>query len=123
MPGPAWGEDVLCALPRYIGALSLAYLLCFTLYPSGLGAGLYYIYIFFGEMFVSAVRLYNLGPAGEAFNALTDTMRPYLLSGRFYTYGSSQPPPGVEQSWLTGLVWLAVTTAVGLWVFRRREIK
>lgn len=117
-------EGAWIALPRYAGALSLAHLLCFTLRSEGLGAVLYYLYMTLGELILSAMNIYGLGTLGKLINWASEQLRPYLLSSAFFSfYGGDGIPPGVWESLLTGGVWLAVTTAVGLFLFRRREIR
>ena len=124
---PAWaelGRAVLSALPRYIGALSLAHALTFTLRTSGMAPVIYYLYISVGELFLSAVRVSGVTPVGEWLNALAEAVRPGLITGGFFTYNTvPEIATGLLQSWLVGFGWLAVTTAVGLAVFARREIK
>ena len=115
----ALGEEVLCALPRYIGAVSLGYFLTFSLRAAGAGVVIYYLYLIFGELILAAVSFPGLGAAGTVLEALGDLLRPLLLTGPYF---SGMPPAEVGQSWLVGAVWTAATTAAGLALFRRREI-
>ena len=122
----AWAgllTGTLSAFPRYIGAVGLAHLLCFSLRSSGLGAVVYYGYLTFGELFLSAAQIHGLGPLGLLINSVAEAVRPYLLTSGFFTYGTEAVPPGVLESWITGLLWLLLTSAVGLVLFRRREIR
>ena len=122
----AWAgllTGTLSAFPRYIGAVGLAHLLCFSLRSSGLGAVVYYGYLTFGELFLSAVQIHGLGPLGLLINSVAEAVRPYLLTSSFFTYGTENVPPGVLESWITGLLWLLLTSAAGLVLFRRREIR
>ena len=123
LPLAAWselGEVVLCALPRYIGAAALAHFLIFSLRPAGLGAVLYYLYLIFGELTLSAVRFQGLGRVGAVLNVLGDVFQPLLLSGPYF---SGMPPAEVGQSWLVGAVWTVAASAAGIALFRRREIR
>ena len=113
-------EAVLCALPRYFGAAALAHLLLFSLRSAGLGAVLYYLYFFFGEMTLAAVSFQGMGLVGTALNTLGDLLRPFLLSGPYFM---DMPPAEVGQSWTVGAVWVAGASALGLALFRRREIR
>lgn len=117
-------REVLIALPRYVGALALAYFLCTALRTPGLGAILFYLYITFGELTLAAIEINGLGMVGKVMNAFSHAVRPYLLSSAFITYyGNAFERPGVAASWITGLIWLVLTSAVGLFLFRRREIR
>ena len=86
-------QSMLLSLPRYVGAVSLAYFLTFTLRPATAGTVLYYLYITMGELTLAAVRVMGLGAVGDFINRLT------------------------------GAVWLALTTALGLLIFRRRDLR
>ena len=116
----ALGKAVVCVLPRYIGAAALAHLLLFSLRSAGLGAVLYYLYFFFGEMTLAAVSFQGMGLVGTALNTLGDLLRPFLLSGPYFM---DMPPAEVGQSWTVGAVWVAGASALGLALFRRREIR
>ena len=83
----------------------------------------YYGYLTFGELFLSAVQIHGLGPLGLLINSVAEAVRPYLLTSSFFTYGTENVPPGVLESWITGLLWLLLTSAAGLVLFRRREIR
>lgn len=109
------GKGVLIALPRYFGALGLAHMLCFTLRTGGVAATLYYLYITLGELLLSTVYPANLG-------TLVGGVRRSLLSSAFFVY-MEEAPSGVGQSWLVGLGWLILTTALGMLLFQRREIR
>lgn len=118
-------EGVLISVPRYMGAVALAQCLCFALRASGLAPVVFYLYITIGEVILGAINVYGMGPAGDVINAVTDAVRPFLLGSAYMTYGTLAEPPllGVGISWLTGLGWLAVSSAAGMLVFARREIK
>lgn len=119
-------EGIWISLPRYIGAVSLAHCLCFTLRANGLAPVVYYLYLTLGEVFLGAIDVFGLGLAGDVINAFTNAVRPFLLGSAYFTYGDVAVPPlppGIGFSWLTGLGWLVVTCAVGMAVFSRREIK
>ena len=123
----AWrelGRGLAVALPRYLGALSLAHALCFTLRTGGLAPVLYYLYLTIGELFLGAIHAEGLGLLGVVLNTLAGAARPILLTGGFYSYGAvGGSPAGPIQSWLVGLGWLLITTAVGWRIFSRREVK
>ena len=108
------------SLPRYVGAAALAHLLVFSLHTAGLGAVLYYLYLAFGELMLAAVSFHGLGVVGTVLNILGDALQPFLLCGPYF---SGMPPVDVGQSWLVGAAWVAATSAVGIALFRRREIR
>ena len=118
------------SLPRYVGAVSLSYFLAFSLRPSGVGTVLYYLYITVGELTLAAVRVMGMGAVGNVINHLAETVRPFLLSNTYFSYGIVSASSALEDgswplgnSWLTGALWLGLTTGLGLLLFRRREIR
>lgn len=111
------------SLPRYVGAVSLAYFLLFTIRPAGVGTVLYYLYITVGEVTLAAVRVMGMGAVGELLNRLAEAVRPFLLSNAYFVFSQENTPPTLENSWLTGALWLLLTTVPGLLLFRRREIR
>ena len=115
--------SMLHSLPRYVGAVSLAYFLLFTIRPAGVGTVLYYLYITVGEVTLAAVRVMDMGVAGELLNRLAEAVRPFLLSNAYFVFSQERTPPTLENSWLTGALWLFLTTVPGLFLFRRREIR
>lgn len=114
---------MLHSLPRYVGAVSLAYFLVFTLRPAGAGTILYYLYITIGELTLAAVRVMGMGVVGNMLNHLAEAVRPFLLTNAYFVYSYGNVPPTLGNSWLTGALWLGVTTGLGLLLFRRREIR
>ena len=106
-----------------MGAVSLAYFLLFTIRPAGVGTVLYYLYITVGEVTLAAVRVMDMGVAGELLNRLAEAVRPFLLSNAYFVFSQESTPPTLENSWLTGALWLFLTTVPGLFLFRRREIR
>ena len=111
------------SLPRYVGAVSLAYFLAFTLRPAGVGTVLYYLYITIGELTLAAVRVMGMGVMGHLINRLAEAVRPFLLTSAYFVYSYGNAPPTLGNSWLTGALWLGLTTGLGLLLFRRREIR
>lgn len=114
---------MLQSLPRYVGAVSLAYFLLFTIRPAGVGTVLYYLYITVGEVTLAAVRVMGMGAVGDLINRLAGAARPFLLSSTYFVFSYGNTPPTIENSWLTGALWLFLTTVPGLFLFRRREIR
>lgn len=115
--------SMLHSLPRYVGAVSLAYFLVFTLRPAGAGTILYYLYITIGELTLAAVRVMGMGVVGNMLNHLAEAVRPFLLTNAYFVYSYGNVPPTLGNSWLTGALWLGVTTGLGLLLLRRREIR
>ena len=123
LAGFALLHAMLHSLPRYVGAVSLSYFLLFTIHPAGVGTVLYYLYIVLGELTLAAVRVMDMGVAGELLNRLAEAVRPFLLSNAYFVFSQENTPPTLENSWLTGALWLLLTTVPGLLLFRRREIR
>lgn len=123
LAGMALLVSMLHSLPRYVGAVSLAYFLLFTIRPAGVGTVLYYLYITVGETTLAAVRVMGMGAAGALINRLAEAARPFLLINGYFIFSSGNTPPTLENSWLTGGLWLLLTTGPGLLLFRRREIR
>ena len=115
--------SMLHSLPRYVGAVSLAYFLVFTLRPAGAGTIFYYLYITIGELTLAAVRVMGMGVFGNMLNHLAEAVRPFLLTNAYFVYSYGNVPPTLGNSWLTGALWLGVTTGLGLLLLRRREIR
>lgn len=115
--------SALHSLPRYVGAVSLAYFLIFTIRPAGMGTVLYYLYITVGELTLAAVRVMGMGAVGDLINRLAEMVRPFLLSNTYFVYSYGNTPPTLGNSWLTGVLWLCATTGLGFLLFRRREIR
>lgn len=114
---------MLHSLPRYVGAVSLAYFLVFSIRPAGAGTVLYYLYIVLGELTLASVRIMSMGVLGDLLNRLVGVLQPFLLSNAYFVYGYGNVPPTLGNSWLTGALWLVLTTGLGLLLFRRREIR
>lgn len=122
---PNWDgmwELLFQSLPRYLGAAALGQCLIFLVPTGALAAVLYYLYLFFGEMLLSTLWFSSLGVAGEMLNALISALRPFLITRPYFVYAGVMPD-GLWESWLTGTVWLCATTALGIGVFSKREIK
>lgn len=122
----AWiwmAEQLEHVFPRWVGALCLAHALYFISRNGGIAASLYYLYLVFGELFLSAVSIEGMGALGETLQAAIEAVRPILLSGDFWVGAQSWADLiGPLDHWLAGGLWVAVTSAVGLMVFKRREI-
>lgn len=113
------GFALLCALPLWMGALGLANLLFFLMRSNTVAA----------FSFVAFLWLY-----GGALNLLTFVNHPILskVASALYRISLTAPfdhslpssPDWAFFGWClaVGLGWLAVTTAVGLPAFRKREI-
>lgn len=115
--------SMLHSLPRYVGAVSLAYFLLFTIYPAGVGTVLYYLYIVLGELTLASIRVMGMGLVGNMLNHLAEAVRPFLLTNAYFVYSYGNVPPTLGNSWLTGALWLGVTTVPGLLLLWRREIR
>ena len=69
---------------------------------------------------IELIAAFAAGDARTALNTLGDLLRPFLLSGPYFM---DMPPAEVGQSWTVGAVWVAGASALGLALFRRREIR
>ena len=116
-------QAMLFSLPRYVGAVALAYFLAFTLRSAVAGTVLYYLYITIGELTLASIRLMGMGAVGSFLNRLAEAVRPFLLSDAYFYYGIGETHATLGNGWLTGALWLAFTAGLGLLLFRRREIR
>lgn len=110
------GYYILASFPLWLGALSLA-IACYFLIRGSNMAGIAFLALMVG---VPAV-LNNLGkyvnPAFHSLYHLTlDYMGGQVISAQNMDWAL------MSRCWLVGLAWAALSTAVGLFFFSRREI-
>lgn len=110
------GYYILASFPLWLGALSLA-IACYFLIRGSNMAGIAFLAVMVG---VPAV-LNNLGkyvnPAFHSLYHLTlDYMGGQVISAQNMDWAL------MSRCWLVGLAWAALSTAVGLFFFSRREI-
>lgn len=108
-------------LPVWVGGLSLVQMLFFLLPGTGSTATAYLGYLILGEGVLSLL----FGNASPLFPSwLGERVRSLLLLYPFSDalYQGALPDCGLSlHSWLLGLGWTVVTTALGLKAFHRRE--
>ena len=112
----ALGLYTLAALPLWLGGMSLA-LACYFLIASTNVAAFSYI----GILAVLPMVLNNLGQyVNPAFTSLYHLTLTYHMEQLIV---GDLPWARVGQCWLVGLAWAAGSTALGLALFSRKEIK
>lgn len=132
LPGAARGEElgwelstagfqILCALPLWLGALGLAHLL-YMLIPSGIGAAIAYLAALGCVWWATIIIMLNTHRASTLF-AVAEAIRLLTLMGPFELLLAMT---GVGRyllfCWAVGMGWFWGCTAVGILIFRRRNI-
>ena len=111
-----------CVLPLWLGMQGLCCAMCFA-FRSDLMGAIAAVGLVYGLPLVLFVAG---GMAGHtAFGALLRTIQIYLPD-HLLTEASGLSAPDwalCARSWLVGAVWFALSTAIGLLAFRRREIQ
>ena len=113
------GYCLAAALPRWVGGLGLAQMLFFLVPSPGAAESLYFVWFVFLDWMASLITWNAQGPLAQAAAALQSL----LLSWTFGQLEGVLTRELLAHSWLVGLGWLAVTSSVGVWVFRRRELR
>ena len=110
------GYYILASFPLWLGALSLA-IACYFLIRGSNMAGIAFLAIMVG---VPAI-LNNLGKyVHPMFHSLYHLTLDYM--GGQVISAQNMDLTLMSQCWLVGLAWAAISTAVGLFFFSRREI-
>ena len=101
------------------GGGPLAQMLFFLVPSPGAAESLYFVWFVFLDWMASLITWNAQGPLAQAAAALQSL----LLSWTFGQLEGVLTRELLAHSWLVGLGWLAVTSSVGVWVFRRRELR
>ena len=113
------GYCLAAALPLWVGGLGLAQMLFFLVPSPGAAESLYFVWFVFLDWMASLITWNAQGPLAQAAAALQSL----LLSWTFGQLEGVLTRELLAHSWLVGLGWLAVTSSVGVLVFRRRELR
>ena len=113
------GYCLAAALPLWVGGLGLAQMLFFLVPCPGAAESLYFVWFVFLDWMASLITWNAQGPLAQAAAALQSL----LLSWTFGQLEGVLTRELLAHSWLVGLGWLAVTSSVGVVVFRRRELR
>ena len=100
-------------------ALRLSLAMVCTACSPGAAESLYFVWFVFLDWMASLITWNAQGPLAQAAAALQSL----LLSWTFGQLEGVLTRELLAHSWLVGLGWLAVTSSVGVWVFRRRELR
>ena len=113
------GYVVAASFPLWLGALSVTHMLFFALKSEVMAACLTAYLLLLGERMTAIFTMIN----SETIAAPARAVREVMLTTPFWKYEGELTWQLMAQNWAIGLGWLVVSTAVGLWVFRRAEIK
>jgi len=117
------GLGLLTALPLWLGALGLFHALQFTLKSTTLVYVLYLGYFIAVEPIVGLLGLLNEEKVGPVFFGICSLLSKCALSWPLEGLSVGLGLKRLAWAWPLGLGWLAVTTAVGLALFRRQDIQ
>ena len=111
------GNSLLYAMPLWVGGLSL-YLMCNFIFTSGNIAAMCYFFTLVG-----AEPLLNL--LGDHIHPMFATISSYTLTAPFFWLMSPDvfTADVFAYPWLVGMGWTLASTALGMTIFHRREIK
>lgn len=121
-----WEEfsQALCALPLWIGGLGLAAALCFLCRSGSTSIAGYMLLLVVTPVSLGVVAD-NMYPGGMGFQVFDTLRQGNLLEVPLIPEFSAQPAQlwHLLRSWGIGMGWFWGSTAVGLAVFRRKEIR
>ena len=113
------GYCLLIAFPLWLGALSLLHMLQFSIKNTTVFTVLYIAYFMaFEPMVWLFANSLTVKPWNDTFSVL---YRVQLSTPLSHLTGNLTPILG--WAWLVGMGWLVLTTVVGLFLFRKRDIK
>ena len=105
--------------PLWLGMLSLSFCL-FSLLQSALSISLLFIYITFGSLFFWTLSAFNW--SSPLMGRLTFLLFYVIPSTPFADLIGPVSAKMLAAHWAVGLGWVAVSTSIGLVLFRRREL-
>ena len=113
------GYVTAASVPLWLGTLGLS-VACFLTIRSELAAGAaVMLFLAMGEVVLDILSGIQIEPVKQIASAL-QALSP---SARFGKFQSARTWELMAQHWWIGLGWLAVSTGIGLAIFRRREIR
>ena len=113
------GYVVAASFPLWMGALGVTHMLFFVLKSEVAAACLTAYLLLLGEPMTAIFTMIN----SEAIAAPARAVQSVMLTAPFGKYPDALTWQRMAQNWAIGLGWLLVSTAAGLWLFRRAEIK
>ena len=114
------GYFLAVGLPLWIGAQAAACMCLFLVSGEMAGSFLYVGLVFVLENIFGIAGLFIKGPVGELLIKVGEYFPRPMLDTAKTVVGD---PVYLGRAWIVGAFWVAVCTAVGLYGFRRKEIK
>ena len=113
------GYVVAASFPLWLGALGVTHALFLALKNEVVAACLTAYLLLLGEPMTAIFTMIN----SEAIAAPARAVQSVMLTAPFWKYQDELTWQLMAQNWAIGLGWLLVSTAAGLWLLRRAEIK
>lgn len=113
------GYVTAASFPLWLGALGLTHALFLALKNEVVAACLTAYLLLLGEPMTAILTMIN----SEVIAGPARVVRSVLLTAPFGQYQDDLTWQLMAQCWAIGLGWLLASTVVGLWVFRRSEVK
>ena len=113
------GSVTAASFPLWLGALGLTHALFLALKNEVVAACLTAYLLLLGEPMTAILTMIN----SETIAGPARVVRSALLTAPFSQYHGDLTWQLLAQCWAIGLGWLLASTVVGLWVFRRSEVK
>ena len=113
------GYVTAASFPLWLGALGLTHALFLALKNEVVAACLTAYLLLLGEPMTAILTMIN----SETIAGPARVVRLALLTAPFSQYHGELTWQLMAQCWAIGLGWLLASTVVGLWVFRRSEVK
>ena len=113
------GYVTAASFPLWLGALGLTHALFLALKNEVVAACLTAYLLLLGEPMTAILTMIN----SETIAGPARVVRSALLTAPFSQYHGDLTWQLLGQCWVIGLGWLLASTVVGLWVFRRSEVK
>ncbi len=113
------GYVAAASFPLWLGALGLTHALFLALKNEVVAACLTAYILLLGEPMTALLTMIN----SETIAAPARAVRSVLLTAPFGQYQDELTWQLMAKNWAIGLGWLLVSTVIGLWVFRRSEVK
>lgn len=118
------GFCLLGALPVWCGMFALCHMLALTIRSTAAWVSGYYLVFFMGQplLIFVAIMLFGIYEASGLFSHLVAVLMPYTLLMPEALEGWLTPEYQLW-CWSIGLGWMAVSTALGLTLFGRRDVR
>ena len=109
------GQTLLLSLPLWLGGLGFGYMLLFVMKGSTPATMVYVLVLGIGDTILDLLEIIQ----PKLIEAL-EAVRSCLLMTPFNRMDVS--PEALGHAWLVGMVWLIVSTLIGVVIFQKREI-